>query len=120
MFSKPFPVDQDARSTDEKIMDDIKYFVSRHMTYDDPYFNEERGIYIIPLENVLPFVHDVADLNGLRTVAQKEFAINDHDCIEHELIESSDEHSDVDDDNDDAGGGQQNQQHCDIDDESWD
>lgn len=90
LFSKVFPINQDARSVDEKIMDDVKYFINRHLNTDDPYFNEEKYICEFPLGNILPFVHDVADLSELRKIVRKEFAINAQDCIEHKLIESSD------------------------------
>lgn len=90
LFSKVFPINQDARSADEKIIDDVKYFINRHLSADDAYFNEEKDICEFPLGNILPFVHDVADLNELRKIVRKEFAINAQDCIEHNLHESSD------------------------------
>lgn len=126
LFSKPFPFDQDARSVEEKIMDDVKYFINRHLSADDPYFKEDRDICEIPLANVLPFVHDVADLNELRTIVQKEFVINQEDCIEHKLIEESEyEESDFGNDDDDYNDNtdQQNaanHQNSNIDDDSWD
>lgn len=129
LFSKEFPFNQDARSVEEKIMDDVRYFINRHLTVDDPYFNEEKNICEIPLANILPFVHDSADLNELRTIVQKEFLINEQDCIEHKLIESSDFEDDEYDEVDDNDAGDhdndndekaQNQQHSCKDDESWD
>lgn len=125
LFSKPFPFNEDARGVEEKIMDDVKYFINRHLTADDQYFDEERDIWIFPLENMLPFVHDATDLKELRAIVQKEFMLNEHDCIEHKLIESSDfDESDYDDDNRDSDGDAQhgalNQLNCGQDDESWD
>lgn len=125
LSSKPFPFDQDSRSVEEKIMDDVKYFINRHLTADDPYFNEEKDLCVIPLKSMLPFVHDVAHLNELRAIVLKEFPVNEHDCIEHKLVESSDfEQSDDDDNNDDDHDDYQqnasNQQNYDFDDESWD
>lgn len=121
LFNKVFPFNQDARSVDEKIMDDVKYFINRHLHADDPYFNEEKEICEFPLGNILPFVHDAADLNELRTIVQKEFAINAQDCIEHKLHESSDYDSD---DDEDYGTEPQNASHQPIsnedDEESWD
>lgn len=112
LFSKVFPFNQDARSVEEKIMDDVKYFINRHLNPDDPYFNDEKDICEIPLSNILPFVHDTADLNELRTIVHKEFVINEDDCIERKLIESSDyEQSDSggdDDNNEDYETGQEN------------
>lgn len=124
LFSKPFPFDQDARSNDEKIMDDVKYFINRHLDTDDPYYNEDKAIYQIPLDNILPFVHDAADLNELRTVVQKEFVINQNDCIEQKPIEDSDYEEDDYDQDDDNNTDQQNAENPNNsnidDDESWD
>lgn len=122
LFSKEFPFNQDARSVEEKILDDVKYFIHRHLNADDPYFNEEKDICEIPLGNILPFVHDTSDLNELRTIIQKEFVVNAGDCIEHKLIESSDYEQSDSDGYDDID--QQNAQNQPIsnkdDDESWD
>lgn len=119
LFNKAFPINQDARSVEVKIMDDVKYFIHRHLSADDPYFNEEKDLCEIPLENILPFVHDTTDLNELRSILHKEFVINETDCIEHKLAENSDfEQSD-------DGDNYENQQHVELhqhssDDESWD
>lgn len=125
LFSKEFPFHQDARSIDEKIMDDVKYFINRHLNSDDPYFNDEKDICEFPLKSMLPFVHDAADLNELRKVVKKEFAVNAQDCIEHKLLEESDDYDQSDYENDDDDGTNQqcvpNQQMPnEEDDESWD
>ncbi|XP_055311458.1 small RNA 2'-O-methyltransferase [Sitodiplosis mosellana] len=89
LFSKEFPYDQDSRSLDEKILDDVKYFINRHLYDDDLYFDQEKNICEFPVEDIFRHVHDASDLNEMRSIIRKEFVINDKDCVEHKLPEES-------------------------------
>lgn len=105
LFHKEFPYDQDSRSLEEKILDDVKYFINRHLYDDDPYFDYEKNICEFPVEDIFRYVHDASDLDELRKIIRKEFVINDKDCIEHKLPQQSgSEYSDYnsDDDKDEA------------------
>lgn len=90
LFSKVFPYDQDSRSVEEKILDDVKYFINRHLYDDNPYFDYEKNICTFPVEDIFRSVHDASDLNEMRTIIRKEFVINNNDCIEHKLPEDTD------------------------------
>lgn len=89
LFSKEFPYDQDARSLEEKIIDDVKYFMNRHFYEDDPYFVEEIERFQFPIQDIFRHVHDASDLDEMRAIIRKEFVINDQDCVEHELPKES-------------------------------
>lgn len=122
LFRKEFPFDCDTRTTREKMLDDVKYFINRHLHYDDPYFDEERDICVFPVEDIFRFVHDASDLDELRTIIRKEFVINGEDCVESKLEVESDE-SDPDDDQEDVPEKiiESNQNAtCDDWNESWD
>lgn len=102
LFHKEFPYDQDSRSLEEKILDDVKYFINRHLYDDDPYYDYEKNICEFPIEDIFRFVHDASDLDEMRKIIRKEFVINDKDCVEQTLPES--EYSDYvsDEDKDEA------------------
>lgn len=119
LFSKPFPFHVDARSTDEKILDAVKYFINRHLYTDDPFFDEEKNIFEFPVESIFHFVHDVADTNELRTIIRKEFVINENDCVVHNLPESSDSELEYSDDETQFEDRQNNYQNPDNDGD-WD
>lgn len=123
LYSKDFPYDQDARTKEEKILDDVKYFINRHLYDEDPYFDSEKNICEFPVEEIFRFVHDASDLDEMRKIIRKEFVINDKDCVEHKLPEESDaEFSDYDndyEDKDDVDEG--NDDHAPVqDDDDWD
>lgn len=89
LFSKIFPYDQDARTNEEKIMDDAKYFINRHLYDDDGYFNDEKNICEFPVIEIFQCVHEAADLNEFRTILCKEFVINENDCVVHKVYEDT-------------------------------
>lgn len=120
LFSNEFPYDQDVRTVEEKILDDVKYFINRHLYDDDPYFDYEKNICEFPIEHIFRFVHDSSDLNEMRTIIRKEFVINEKDCVEHKLPEESDfEFDDHDDDKDDHEVNKENTP-PDLGDDDWD
>lgn len=104
LFRKEFPFDRDVRTADEKMLDDVKYFIHRHSYEGDPYFDEERNICVFPVEDIFRYVHDAADLNELRTIIRKEFTINEMDCVEYKLEDESD-YNDYDDTDDQEDQG---------------
>lgn len=99
LFSKEFPYNQDARSVEEKIIDDVKYFMNRHLYEDDQYFVEDKNIFHFPVKDIFLHVHEASDLDEMRAIIRKEFVINEQDCVEHELpIESDSEPSEFEED----------------------
>lgn len=126
LFTKDFPYDQDCRSREEKILDDVKYYLHRHLSVDDPYFNENQDNFEFPIKDIYNFVHDVTDLNELRTIVRKEFEINERDCIAQNLPEYSDFESNDDeyDNNDEPAVATENNEkshgNANDEDESWD
>lgn len=129
LYRKEFPYDQDTRSAEEKIMDDVKYFINRHMYVDgnNHYYDEERDIFEIPVEHIFQFVHDVSDLNELRSIIRKQFEINEKDCIVEKMLQNSDfDESDNDYDYEDNDASKTNEheyekkQSLTNEDESWD
>lgn len=124
LFSKEYPYHCDTRSTEQKILDDVKYFIHRHLTADDVFFNEDRDICEFPVEEIFKFVHDADDLDEMRTIIRKEHVINDKDCVEQKLDDESDYEQDDDyDDYDDQRPSsenivEQNRHHI-SDDELW-
>lgn len=116
LFSKEFPYDQDARSLEEKIIDDVKYFMNRHLYEEDQYFVDERGgIFYFPVKDIFRHVHEASDLDELRAIIRKEFVINDQDCVERELpkeceSELSEYEEDVQD-NDDVNTANRSKEH---------
>lgn len=129
LYRKDYPYDQDIRSADEKILDDVKYFINRHLCEEGAYFDEDRNICEFPIENIFHFVHDVADMNELRKIIRKEFVINEKDCIEqnipvdddYELDQSDDDYENHDNHaNDLEKNTEGNQSVTSADDESWD
>lgn len=118
LFRKVFPFDEDTRNSDEKALDDVKYFINRHRYEDDPFFNDEKNIYEFPIENILQFVDNFDDVNALRAIIQKEFTIDINDCIVCPVLESSG--SEQDDVDDDADIEQPSQDAVVMDEEVWD
>lgn len=100
LFRKEFPFHNDCRTTGEKIMDDVKYFINRHSYEDDGYYDYEKDLCIFPIEAIFQCVHDAADLDQMRTIILKEFVINAQDCVEYKLpVETQSESSDDEDEN---------------------
>lgn len=98
--SKEFPFDNDARTVEEKIMDDIKYFIHRHSYEDNPYFDYEKDMCEFPVEDIFPFIHEANDVDELRAVISKEFVINENDCLVYKLpISESDSDDNYEDEN---------------------
>lgn len=98
LFSKEFPYDQDARTPQEKIIDDVKYFIHRHSCENSLYFDYEKDIFEFPVPNIFPFIHEVINIDELRTIIRTEFVINENDCIVYKLPEDSDFDDDYEDD----------------------
>ncbi|XP_031639577.1 small RNA 2'-O-methyltransferase [Contarinia nasturtii] len=87
LFSKKFPYDEDDRSYEEKIIDDVHYFINRNL---DTYLNEERNICEFPITEIFHCVRDVANIDELRTIIRAEFVVNENDCVEKALPENDD------------------------------
>lgn len=113
LYSKEFPYDQDTRTTNEKILDDVKYFFHRHLSADDSYFNEERDICEFPVEDIFRFVHDAVEIDEMRSIIRQDgFEINEQDCVEHKLPSDSDpEQSDSDEQDADETDENNSQDH---------
>lgn len=118
LYSKPFPFDQETRTTDERILDDVKYFINRHLYVDDPFFDEDKNTFEFPVESIFHFVHDATDTNELRTIIRKEFVINENDCVVHDLPQSSDSEPSSSEDEADTKDTQQIT-YADVEEENW-
>lgn len=80
----------------EKIMDDVKYFIYRNLSIDDPYFNEEKDICEFPVQDIFQFVHYAVEIDEMRKIIRQDgYEINEEDCVEQKLpSESESEQSD--------------------------
>lgn len=96
----------ETRSHEEIVLDDAKYFINRHSSDDDIYFNYEKNYLEIPISDFVPYVHNVVDEDELRTILQKTFEINEMDCVVYEIEDSRS--SDLDDDCSDDNGNTEN------------
>lgn len=90
LFKYVFPKKpEDTRSQEEIVLDEVKYFINRHAYNDNNiYFNYEKNSLEIPLKDFVPYVHNIVDENELRGILQKTFAINEMDCVIHEIEDS--------------------------------
>lgn len=120
LFSKVFPYSEETRTMEERILDDVKYFINRHLYEDDPFFDEEKNIFQFPIETIFSFVHDATDTNELRAIIRKEFVINDNDCVEHNMPEPSDSEQSNSDDGQENSWNQYQNPANDGDGENWD
>lgn len=93
LFRKEFPYDNDKRTTEEKILDDVHYYINRNL---DTYLNEDTNISEIPITEIFRCVRDATDIDELRTIIRTKFVINENDCIESAV--QYDEISDYGDD----------------------
>lgn len=95
LFKYDFPINVDDRSQEKIILDSVEYFINRYRYAEDIYFNFERDLYEIPVNDIYQCVPETSEIDELRRILLKEFTINQNDCVEVQRPEeiSSSEHS---------------------------
>lgn len=90
----------DKRDRIQIVLDDVQYFIRRHIYHEDPYFNDSRNLFQFPIEEIFHYVHDAVDVDDLRSILleNKDFVI-ENDCVMADPPPESDSESYTDDEN---------------------
>lgn len=83
LFQNEFPLNEDSRTNDEIIMDNVEYFFNRFIYKfdEDFYYNMERDRYEFPLQEIYECVHEAPDYDELKSVVMKRYRIEENDSV---------------------------------------
>lgn len=85
LFSTEYPEFIETRSHINIILDDVKYYIHRHTVDDSRFFDEDSNSLIMPIEEMMPFVHEAASVAELREIIKNDYTIDSNNCIVYSL-----------------------------------
>lgn len=100
MFTNEFPImiDDDSRTEEEIIMDNVESFFNRFIyRFDEEfYFNVDRDRYEFPLQQIYECVYNAPDIDQLRKVLMGKYHIGEDDIVIVPIPEDMDSSSESD------------------------
>lgn len=83
LFENEFPIDEDKRTVEEVIMDNVVHFFNRFTyKFDEEFFyNYERDRYEFPMQQIYECVHEAPDYEQLKNIVMKKYRIEENDIV---------------------------------------